>query len=182
MFKSFANKGFATGALNKLAAKHSIEDTTGMLYMADVEGTMKWGFDINEAGAPYIKPEEPVQTPEPSVQSTNAFGAMGTTMNPFAQLMTTPKTAPEPRTGGASGYKIEKDRPEQNGIKRPSEGTVCRDIWDTLDRMSADLPGTEVVRVKEWKAEAMQKGIDPTTATIQYYRWRQFNGVAGRQK
>src|SRR5690554_4439873 len=38
-----------------------------------------------------------------------------------------------PNPQPATGLKIEKDRPEQNGIKRPSIGGKCRAIWDALD-------------------------------------------------
>src|SRR6478609_6991300 len=62
-----------------------------------------------------------------------------------------------------SGLKIEKDRPEQNGIKRPSAGGRCRAVWDALDAYRAEtkeLPTAKVV------AElAADEGWNPNNAS-----------------
>jgi hypothetical protein len=78
-----------------------------------------------------------------------------------------------------SGLKIEKDRPEQNGIKRPSAGGRCRAVWDALDAYRAEtkeLPTAKVV------AElAADEGWNPNNASIEFYQWRKYNGITGRQ-
>lgn len=79
----------------------------------------------------------------------------------------------EPATG-----KIEKDRPEQNGIKRPSAGGKCREVWDNLDNMREALKRTPTS--KEIKEVASAKGWENVTTCIQYYQWRKFNGIKGR--
>lgn len=85
---------------------------------------------------------------------------------------------PAPKEGGkGSGIKIQKDRAEQNGVTRPSEGGVCSQIWAECDKRSADGTVPAVKSIKEW---ATAQAIDLTTCTIQY--WRKFMGVVGRAK
>lgn len=79
----------------------------------------------------------------------------------------------------AIGLVIEKNRPEQNGIKRPSAGGRCRAVWDAMDQYRADegvLPDAKFVR-----AIAIENGWNPNNASIEFYQWRKFNGVSGRQ-
>lgn len=82
-----------------------------------------------------------------------------------------------------TGLKIEKDREERNGIKRPSAGGRCRAIWDALDAYVADpenegeLPTSAIV-----KAIATEEGWNPNNASIEFYQWRKFNGITGRSK
>ena len=82
------------------------------------------------------------------------------------------------RANAHKGYTIQKDRAEQNGIKHPSVGTICGDIWAALAELraatglavSADLPGLTTSR-----------GWDRVTVMCQFYAWRKFNGITGRQ-
>lgn len=76
------------------------------------------------------------------------------------------------------GLKIEKDRPEQNGVKRPSIGGRCRAVWDALDAYLAetgDQPTAKVVRDL-----AADEGWNPNNASIEFYQWRKFHGIKGR--
>ena len=67
----------------------------------------------------------------------------------------------------------------RNGVTRPSAGGKCRAVWDALDALSEVLVEGKptVKRVRELAAE---KGWDVTTAQVQFYRWRKFNGISGR--
>jgi hypothetical protein len=94
-----------------------------------------------------------------------------------------PRIAPLPvaqkPTQVAVGLVIEKNRPEQNGIKRPSAGGRCRAVWDALDDFRRDegvLPDAKFVR-----ALAVENGWNPNNASIEFYQWRKFNGITGRQ-
>ncbi len=80
-----------------------------------------------------------------------------------------------------SGLKIEKDREEQNGVTRPSIGGVCRKIWDFCDNWTANHDNT-IPTVRQVKEKAEAVGWDLTTSSIQYYTWRKFKGIIGRQK
>lgn len=75
-----------------------------------------------------------------------------------------------------TGLKIEKDRPEQNGVKRPSIGGKCRAIWDALDAYRAETG--ELPTSKTVKELAADEGWNPNNASIEYYQWRKFNGIA----
>lgn len=79
----------------------------------------------------------------------------------------------------AVGLVIEKNRPEQNGIKRPSAGGRCRAVWDALDEYRTNegvLPDAKFVR-----ALAVENNWNPNNASIEFYQWRKFNGITGRQ-
>lgn len=95
----------------------------------------------------------------------------------------TPVTPPLPvsskPTQVAVGLVIEKNRPEQNGIKRPSAGGRCRAVWDAMDEYRANegvLPDAKFVR-----ALAVENGWNPNNASIEFYQWRKFNGIQGRK-
>lgn len=77
-------------------------------------------------------------------------------------------------SGSSNGLKIEADRPQQNGVTRPSAGGKCRGIWDMLDGIGADATAKQA-------REAGAGRFDKTTIMVQFYRWRKFNGVEGRQ-
>lgn len=77
-----------------------------------------------------------------------------------------------------NGLKIEKDREERNGIKRPSVGGACRAVWDVLDEMVA---AGETPTAKMIKVVAAEKGWNANNASIEFYQWRKFNGIRGRQ-
>jgi hypothetical protein len=78
------------------------------------------------------------------------------------------------------GIKIEKDRPERNGIKRPSAGGKCRAVWDACDTFYAS--SKRVPMPKDMKVIATEKGWNENNTVIEMYQWRKFHGVASRQK
>ena len=64
------------------------------------------------------------------------------------------------------------DRVEKNGAVQPKEGTDCRKVWDLATKIGPDRAA-----VLEAAAKA---NINPATASTQFARWRQFNGIVGR--
>ena len=86
-----------------------------------------------------------------------------------------PAPKAEPKT---TGLIIEKNRPEQNGVKRPSAGGLCRAVWDAC-WAHQEITGTPPT-AKEVKAIAETNGWNPNNASIEYYQWRKFNGITGR--
>jgi hypothetical protein len=74
-----------------------------------------------------------------------------------------------------AGLKIESNREERNGVKRPSIGGVCRAVWDFCDSL-----GTPTA--KQIREAAPSKGWNPNNAMIEFYQWRKFNGISGRAK
>lgn len=77
-----------------------------------------------------------------------------------------------------TGIKIEKDRPEQNGVVRPSEGGKCRAIWDFCDQLNEKgvMPMPKLL-----KEAARENGWNENNAVIEMYQWRKFHGIVGRQ-
>lgn len=74
------------------------------------------------------------------------------------------------------GYTIEKDRPVQNGVKRPTTGTVCGQVWDAFDQIGADS-----LRASMLNDIADSHGWNRTNVSCEFYAWRRFNGITGRQ-
>jgi len=66
-------------------------------------------------------------------------------------------------------------RDEANGVKRPAANTLCGKVWGWCDEQVAAGVRPEAAALREALAT-----IDPTTCTVQYYRWRKFNGIRGR--
>lgn len=110
------------------------------------------------------------------VYANNPFGGLGARSAAASDLPPLAAPAVRGRAPREVRYTIEKNRPEANGIKRPSEGGICRQIWDALDEKRA-LDGT-VPSLSSTK-DALAH-LDQTTVSVQYYRWRKHNGIAGR--
>ena len=87
-------------------------------------------------------------------------------------------SAPAAAKRTSSGLKIEKAREERNGIKKPSVGGQCRAVWDALDAMVEAGAQPTAKQVKEL---AEERGWNPNNASIEFYQWRKFNGIRGRQ-
>lgn len=111
------------------------------------------------------------EVPKPSMLGT-MFGQMNGTV-PVPPLPIEKPAAPK-----STGLTIEKDRPEQNGVKRPSAGGMCRAVWDACWEKQAEA--NEVPTAKWVKEKAVAEGWNPNNASIEYYQWRKFNGISGR--
>lgn len=122
---------------------------------------------------PEEEPEQEAPSPTPSAFENFVMSQLTAESN---------KPAPEPKREPAStsGLKIEKDRPMQNGVKRPSAGGMCRAVWDMLDEHRTKT-GT-VMTAAQVKAAAETKGWNANNASIEFYQWRKFNGIKGRQQ
>ena len=99
-----------------------------------------------------------------------------------AQAAPAPKAAPRaPRIPAPvvprverKGYHIQKDREERNGVKRPSEGTVCGAVWSVFDAK----PNTVAADLAQI---ADENGWNRTNVACEFYAWRKFMGIRGRQ-
>lgn len=120
--------------------------------------------------------EEAEEESEETPIASSAFGA-------FAAAQLGAQTQADPvRT--QSVVRIEKQREERNGVKRPSAGTSCAAVWDTAFSLSVmSENGTQHERIatlSEVVKAAESKGINKFTARTQYARWRVFHGLTGR--
>lgn len=86
--------------------------------------------------------------------------------------------APAATNTSGKGIKIEKEREERNGIKRPSIGGTCRAIWDAMDELVAQ---GETPTAKDVRSMANDRNWNANNASIEFYQWRKFNGIRGRQ-
>lgn len=76
-----------------------------------------------------------------------------------------------------NGLKIEKNREERNGVKRPSIGGKCRAVWDAMDTLVAN---GETPSVKLMRAIAEIAGWNVNNTVAELYTWRRFHGMPGR--
>lgn len=69
------------------------------------------------------------------------------------------------------GHRI--GRVVENGVVHPAEGTDSAKIWKVCDQLNArgDVEISKVVQ------RCVKKHINETTARVQFYRWRKFNGM-----
>lgn len=100
-----------------------------------------------------------------------------------AQLTARPQpTSTVPAARANPDRPVEKNREEANGVKRPSSGTLCAQVWDIATQLSNgdEKPSTKVAKLSEVVKAATDKGINQFTARTQYARWRVFHGIVGR--
>jgi len=122
--------------------------------------------------------EEAVVTEEAPVSAPSGLATMVQQMVSANEKKAERESAPAAAKRTSSGLKIEKAREERNGIKKPSVGGQCRAVWDALDAMVA--AGTQPT-AKQVKALAEERGWNANNASIEFYQWRKFNGIRGRQ-
>lgn len=94
-----------------------------------------------------------------------------------------PKSEPRARTEkpaapavprvSRKGYTIQKEREERNGVKRPSEGTVCGNVWAEFDK-------NPEIKAGDLAALADANGWNRTNVSCEFYAWRKFMGIKGR--
>lgn len=77
------------------------------------------------------------------------------------------------------GLKIQKDREERNGIKRPSAGGKCAAVWELCEEIYAEKGMVPTPSVLKGKAE--ERGLNPNNVSIELYRWRAWMGFKGRK-
>lgn len=103
----------------------------------------------------------------------------------FGQLTAPANKAPEPARPVATA-KVQRDRSEQNGVKHPSEGTLCDQVWVIAQNLSGFIAEgkavdhSKVATLSQVVKAAEAAGINKYTARTQYARWRTFNGITGR--
>ena len=71
------------------------------------------------------------------------------------------------------GYTIQKEREERNGVKRPSEGTVCGNVWAEFDK-------NPEIKAGDLAVLADANGWNRTNVSCEFYAWRKFMGIKGR--
>lgn len=122
--------------------------------------------------------EETEEAAEVAVDTSSPFGGMAAAL--LASRATAANNEEAPRKSVRT-CAVEKDRPEQNGIKRPSAGGACRAVWDKCDKLREENGG-EIPTAKQVRAVAESMGWNMNNAMIEFYQWRKYNGITGRAK
>ncbi len=142
----------------------------------------RWGFDIETAEA--VQNYRTRDGRNPWVTELPVANGTVTTVVNGRKHVSSPakKDIPEPKKETATrpsykGYTIDKDRPRQNGVTRPSAGTLCGQVWAALEAIqekngvvtSADLPA--LAEANSWNRN---------NVSCEFYNWRKFMGIKGR--
>lgn len=122
--------------------------------------------------------QETEEAAEVAVDTASPFGGMAAAL--LASRATAANNEEVPRKSVRT-CAVEKDRPEQNGIKRPSAGGACRAVWDKCDELREENGG-EIPTAKQVRAVAESMGWNMNNAMIEFYQWRKYNGITGRAK
>lgn len=70
--------------------------------------------------------------------------------------------------------------PQQNGVTRPSAGSITERVWELADELQAALG--KVPSRSEVIAKGLSEGINENTLQTQYSHWRRFHGIVARTK
>lgn len=111
--------------------------------------------------------------------------AVAAPVAPAAVAAPAPVAVPTPEVPAAPAVAAPKPaKVVQNGVSRPSEGTVTGYVWKLADQISATLkapaPRADVMKAcAELKAAdgVTPSPINAATAATQYGKWRKFNGL-----
>lgn len=85
------------------------------------------------------------------------------------------KYAAKPATATGKGIKIQKDREERNGMKRPSAGGKCAQVWEMMDKWYAE--SGQIIAKKEFLEYAESQGWNRNMASSQRAYWTKFMGL-----
>lgn len=201
-FTAYNDKSSAKRGLVRKFPEYKDAPEQALAFLTQADG--KWGFYSDEGGlkrTPEMNAaEQAAEAIRPDPELAAALGqhdeegndvAPSPTPAAFGSFALAQLTAPKaPDTTAmpvrpVAVAKIEKNRPESNGVKRPSAGTICAQVWDIAASMSnisesgRDNSGSTPTLSQVVKA-AESVGINKFTARTQYARWRVFHGITGR--
>ena len=88
------------------------------------------------------------------------------------------KVAKEKAKAEKAEAKKANQMPEQNGVRRPKDGTETGKVWKLADELSAQFgQPTPIANLLD---VGQKQGLNDSTIRTQYARWRTFHGIAGR--
>lgn len=163
--KTYTNKSNAKRAAKNIAAKFDVVKEVKTVESAP-------GVFVNIC----VVSCTPEQLPEKLVPLAHQFISecakpTGVTIASHYNAVAQPSPA---KASKATGIKIQKDREERNGIKRPSAGGKCAQLWDLFQK-HYDETGF-ILTPKPARELSAKQGLDPVTTSVQLYRWRAFMG------
>jgi hypothetical protein len=129
----------------------------------------------------HLKQTTAVAPQEPTTDEN--YSAVGQAWAGLVQTKQPPSTAKaHPKRRTSKGVKIEANREERNGLRRPSIGAVTREVWDFCDRAYAASGFTaKCLSLQLVKNAAVLHGWNKTMACLNYYAWQKFMGISKSQ-
>jgi ATPase subunit of ABC transporter with duplicated ATPase domains len=88
------------------------------------------------------------------------------------------KEAKAAAKAAAKAERKKSTQPEQNGIRRPKDGTLCGRAWAIFDQVSAK--NGSPASIGESMAIAKAESLNEANVRAEYARWRKFHGISGR--
>jgi len=122
------------------------------------------------APAKVAKPKAPAAKPKAPAKPAARKAAPKAPAKPAKPAS---KRASTPRAG-------HQQREVKHGMRRPLDGTVGHQLWAQYDKLAAKLPKAADLTVEAARTAGEKLGLNVTSTTIAFYRWRRFQGVRGR--
>lgn len=137
----------------------------------------------NVLGSMFARVIDPsIPAPAPAIGNSVKI-VDGKRVDPNAKVEKEERTPREPKVEvpapvlprvSCKGRTVQKERETRNGVTRRSAGTLCDKIWTYFDTHLE-------TRANMLQEVADSNGWDRTTVHVQFYAWRKFNGIKGRQ-
>ncbi len=159
--------------MNKEQARQACRDagiSYSKLTVAQMIAAVQAKVGHKEAEVAEVVEEQvaPAALPVGSIDPKSPFSTLINNLASLPSEVEPEKVAPKKRA-----TRVSKEA-TQNGIARPNVGTLCREVWDAMDekREAGHIPS-----IAEVRQHAAAIGWNQNNATIEYYRWRKFNGI-----
>jgi hypothetical protein len=74
--------------------------------------------------------------------------------------------------------KVDPQPSKQNGVRRPSPGTLCGQAWDIFDKLSKRGNPPDIKAALEI---AKKKNLNPGNVRAEFYAFKRYHGLSGKQ-
>jgi hypothetical protein len=138
---------------------------------------MRAALNAHEAGKVVAEAAETVQEGSEPVAAETEVPAVEPALEQAVEVVADPVPVPPPVPALIVPPVAVTPRAESNGVKMPAPGTICRQIWDHCESVYASGSMPQAKALRAWGAGR----LDDVTMTVQFYRWRKFRGISGRQ-
>lgn len=189
-------KANADGVVASLSDASSVEDVkTAQTTIAEHLKTAKEGLKVVKAAGRKVKESDALK--QAVTESEGLVAQIETAGKDLKDKLKVAKTAAaqaekdkrdqEKKDAAAKKEQEKLDRqaerdakkePEQNGVRKPSVGTLCRAAWDLFDAISTTMGQTAPISYV--LPVALEKGLNEANVKAEYARWKKYHGISGR--
>ena len=191
-----AAKGNVDTVIAALSDTSSVEDVkSAQTAVADNLKTAKEGLKVVKAAGRKAKDSDALK--QAVTESEGLVGQIETAGKGLKDRLATAKTAAaaaekekreqEKKDAAAKKEQDKLDRqaerdakkePEQNGVRKPSVGTLCRAAWDLFDAVTMEMGQTAPISYV--LPVALAKNLNEANVKAEYARWKKYHGISGR--